>query len=330
MSAPQPADRAVSDAVKAWAWARWAARTYGWHVFPLDPWAKTPLTGPGGHRIAWSKVATNDDAALARARCRGTVTGYGVAAKLSGLVIVDLDTMEPGGTALPPEWRDEPGITSGADVFAALMERAAVRHWPDTFTVRTPSNGLQLYYTALPGRPIGNRPLGPLVDIRGGGTGDGGYAAGPGSWIDERAYLPRKPWKGSLVQGGREYVIDRSIAPVPLPEWIADLLDPPARHQAEAVPPLPAGALRPGYVRAAVESELAAVIGAPDGCGNQALNDAALKLGRFVAAGQLPRSQVEEMLTAAATHGGRRGPAETSATIRSGLEAALAVTRRAV
>ena len=171
MSAPQPGDRAHADAVRAWSWARWAAQTHGWHVFPLDPYAKTPLTGPGGHRIPWSKVATNDAAALARARCRGTVTGYGIAAKLSGLVIIDLDVPEPGVDELPPEWRDEPGITDGADVFAVLMERAGFPEWPDTFTVRTPSGGLQLYYQALPGRPIGNRPLGPLIDVRGGGTG---------------------------------------------------------------------------------------------------------------------------------------------------------------
>lgn len=321
MSAAQPGDRAAGDAVRAWAWARWAARTHGWHVFPLDPYSKTPLAGPGGRRIPWSKVATSDTAVLARARCRGTATGYGVAAKASGLVIIDLDVPEPGAGELPPEWRDEPGITSGADVLAVLMERAGVLHWPDTFTVRTPSGGLQLYYEALPGRAIGNRPLGPLVDVRGGGDRDGGYAAGPGSVIDERAYLPRKPWKASQVSGGKAYVIDRNIPPAPLPAWIADLLDPPARP---APAPKVTARLRPGYVRTAVESELANVIGAPPSRGNETLNNAALKLGRFVAAGQLDRGQLEDMLTAAATHGDRRGAAEAAATIRSGLSAALA------
>ena len=285
-----------ADAVRAWCWARWAAETHRWHVFPLEPYDKTPMTGPGGHRIAWSKAATNDPDVIARARCRGTATGYGIDAKKSGLVILDMDVPEPGEDHLAPEWRNEPGIVDGTDVFAALMERAGEQHWPDTFTVRTPSGGLQLYYEALPDRAIGNRPLGPLVDVRGGGQGNGGYVCGPGSVIDERAYLPRKPWKASLVRGGKAYVIARNIRPVPLPGWIADLLDPPERPEPAGGPPPSAEGLAPGYVRAAVEGELANVIGAPRARGNQVLNDAALKLGRFVAAGQLPRGQVEDML----------------------------------
>ena len=141
--------------------------------------------------------------------------------------------------------------------------------------------------------------------------------------IDERAYLPRKPWKASLVKGGKAYELVRDIPPAPLPGWIADLLDPPARPVPP--PPSPIIALRPGYVRAAVEGELANVISAPPSRGNQALNDAALKLGRFVAGGQLERGQLEDMLAEAAMHGGRRGEAETIATIRSGLDAALRI-----
>jgi hypothetical protein len=294
-------------------------------VFPLDPYSKVPLTGADGHRIPWSKVATSDLAVIARARCRGTATGYGIACKLSGLVVVDLDVPEPGIDQLPPEWRDEAGVKDGADVFAALMERSGERHWPDTFTVKTPSGGLQLYYQALPDRKIGNRPLGPLADIRGGGDRDGGYVAGPGSIIDGRAYLPRKPWKASQVTGGKAYLIVRNIAPVLLPSWIADAVDPPERAApSPGSAPQLASALRPGYLRSAIESELAAVIAAPAGRGNDVLNTASLKLGRFVVAGQLDRRQLEDMLIAAATHGGRRGLAETTATIRSGLEAAVA------
>jgi len=315
-------DGGHADATRAWFWARWAAETHDWHVFPLEPYAKVPMTGPDGHRISWSKVATNDPAAVTRARCRGTATGYGIAAKLSGLVILDLDVPEPGTGELPPEWRDEPGIVTGADVLAALAERAGVREWPDTFTVQTPSGGLQQYYQALPGRAIGNRPLGPMIDVRGGGNGRGGYVCGPGSVIDERAY-EGKPWKASLVRGGKAYEIARNIPPVPLPGWIADLLDPPERPGPPRTPAPAAADLRPGYIRSAVESELANVIAAPPRHGNQALNDAALKLGRFVAAGRLDRAQVEDMLTAAAMHGGRRGHAETLATIRSGLDAAI-------
>ena len=69
-----------------------------------------------------------------------------------------------------PVGRDEAGVNEGADVLSVLAERAGVTMWPLTFTVATPSGGRHLYFTAPAGRPIGNRPLGPLVDVRGGGA----------------------------------------------------------------------------------------------------------------------------------------------------------------
>src|ERR1039458_3552312 len=69
--------------------------------------------------------------------------GYGVAAKPSGLVILDVDIWKPD-YELPPEWRSETGISDGADVLAVLAERAG-QDWPTTFTVRTPSGGQHLY-----------------------------------------------------------------------------------------------------------------------------------------------------------------------------------------
>ncbi len=138
----------------------------GLFVFPTRPDGKEPRCG-----LSWPHAATADLARLALARWRPG-ENYGFAAKLSGLVIVDLDRPKPG-YELSQKWRllgwhDEPGIRDGWDVLAALAERIGAT-WPHTFTVTTPSGGAHLYYVAPAGRSIGNRPLGPMIDIRGGG-----------------------------------------------------------------------------------------------------------------------------------------------------------------
>jgi hypothetical protein len=211
---------------------------------------------------------------------------YGIAAKLSGLVVVDLDTRKPGYEY--PErwrnWRDEPGIVDGRDVLAALAERCSASSWPHTFTVSTPSGGLHLYFTALIGRPIGNRPLGPMIDIRGGGTGNGGYVLGPGSILNGCAYE---------VRDGQE--------PAPLPAWIADLLDPPRREPAASARTVARPADRVG---ARLDALLVAVTGAQPGERNNVLHWAACRAAEMIAAGELAEDQVSDSLAAAAGRAG--------------------------
>ena len=215
---PQPVDcpprDAPTDACVRHAASRAAGR--GWYVFPTRPGGKEPRPG-----LSWPDAATCDLSRLALARWRPG-EGYGVAAKLSGLVILDLDKPKPD-YVLPARWREwaaEPGITDGADVLAALAERHGAAGWPCTFTVTTPSGGMHLYYTAIAGRNIGNRPLGPMIDVRGGGEGNGGYVLGPVN-----------------VLGGRRYEVTDGQDPQPLPGWVADLLDPPALPPARCACP---------------------------------------------------------------------------------------------
>ncbi len=113
-------------------------------------------------------------------------------------------------------------------MLAVLAERAGATTWPLTFTVATPSGGRHLYFTAPAGRAIGNKPLGPLIDVRGGGDGNGGYVLGPGSVLNGRAY---------------EVIDDQE--PEPLPGWIADLLDPPRPEPVTDIRQAAHGAERP-------------------------------------------------------------------------------------
>lgn len=246
----------------------------GFAVFPTEPNGKRPRFG-----LKWSEVATNDPAIIARCAWRDG-EGYGVAAKRSGLVIIDLDQPKPG-YVLPPEWRSEYGIRDGVDVYAVLAERAGRSSWSEmfgTFTVTTPSGGQHLYFTAPSGRPIGNKPLGWLIDVRGGGDGNGGYVLGPGS-----------------ILGGRTYEIFNDTDPQPLPGWVADLLDPPRRE--------PGMSARPddrSHVAPRLDGLIVAVLEAKPGKRNNTLHWAACRAAEMVTAGQLAEDQVHDSLGQAA------------------------------
>ena len=138
----------------------------------------------------------------------------GLACGPSRLVVVDLDTHSP----LPDDWR-LPGVRDGRDVLALLAEWAG-QPWPVTYTVRTPTGGLHLYYTAPDGPEIRNSAgkIGPLVDVR----GSGGYVLAAGSVLDERAYPGNQECR-ELVTGGRAYELADDNGPEPLPAWLAAL-----------------------------------------------------------------------------------------------------------
>lgn len=248
----------------------------GWYVFPTRPGGKEPRPG-----TSWPKVATNDPGLIERCRWRPG-ENYGIAAKPSRLVIVDLDRPKPG-YEFPEAWAGETGVSDGGDVLAVLADQAGAA-WPFTFTVNTPSGGHHLYYLAPAGRPIGNRPLGPLIDIRGGGDGNGGYVLGPGSVLGDRTY---------------EVADDRD--PERLPEWVADLLDPP-RPGPAAVPDY--GARRGELVATRLDGLIATVLNAKPGQRNNVLHWAACRAAEMTTAGQLSEGQVFDSLGQAAACAG--------------------------
>jgi hypothetical protein len=161
----------------------------GWAVFPCRPGDKRPAVAD------WERRACSDPDRVGR-YWPSDHHNVGIACGPSRLVVIDLDTHSP----LPEDWR-LPGVRDGRDVLALLAEWAG-QLWPVTYTVKTPTGGMHLYYTAPDGPGIRNSAgkIGPLVDVRGGG----GYVVAAGSVLDERAY-PGNPECRELVAGSRAY-----------------------------------------------------------------------------------------------------------------------------
>jgi hypothetical protein len=284
-------------------WAATALAERGWHVFPCAPGGKRPAL-----REDWEHRATTDTARIARCWATGAFN-IGIACGPSRLVVIDLDRPKPGQQP-PPDWADEPGITDGADVLATLCERHR-QPWPaDTFTVRTASGGIHLYFTAPDGAHLRNTAgrLGWLIDTR----ATGGYVIAPGSSID-----------------GRPYTILNPEPPAPLPAWLAALLtDPdPLPPDVAALPGDLDGEHAAGYAMSALRGEVQRVLDAKEGMRNDTLNAAAFALGQLTAAGILPATLAwRALMTAARTAG--LPDREAARTIGSGLASGSRKPRR--
>lgn len=228
----------------------------------------------------------------------------GIACKPSGLVVVDLDQHHPEA--------------DGIEAFGRICEERNF-DWPNTLTVRTGSGGLHLYFRCPVGRLLGNTSgrMAPGIDSRGPGSGNhGGYVIAPGSIVGDAAYT-----------------VTRAGDVLTLPDWIADLLDPPRPVQTAR----PDAFLRGGrdlpkaggpYAAAALRKAIERLLATPPGNGrsgegrNHALNATAYSLGRLVGAGVLDATTVTTALQRAADAIGltdEDGPRQTEATIRSGL-----------
>lgn len=174
-----------------------SATDRGWAVFPCWPAAKIPWCRNG------ASEATVDTEGVAAHWEAFPTHNVGLATGPSDLVVIDADTPKPE-ESLPGRWQAEPGIVNGADVFAALCERAQV-DFPITRTVRTPNGGWHWYFATPPGVAIRNsaKKLAPMLDVR----GVGGYVLAAGSVVDGRLY---------------QLVID--VDPLPLPYWLTAAL----------------------------------------------------------------------------------------------------------
>jgi hypothetical protein len=207
-------------------------------VFPCDA-RKRPLTPHG------FKDATADPAAIRRMFANPAVVMIGMpTGEVTGLVVVDVDVKggRPGQA-----WLD------------ANRDRL-----PATWTVRTASGGLHLYF-CWPGETIRNSAskIAPGIDVR----GDGGYVI-----------LPPSPG----------YVVVDDAPSAELPEWLLDVLRPAPALPPSAVPQqrrLQDGGTAIGT--AALDDRCAEIRNAPEGGKHHAVNEAAFAIGGMVSAGHL-------------------------------------------
>lgn len=271
--------------------ARVIAGAYGWHVFPLRPGDKRPaVTG-------WENRATRDLARIDRCWSAGD-WNVGIATGPSNLVVVDLDQPKPG----KGELFVAAGTPTGVDNFTALCAEHGQPVPKGTYTVRTPSGGLHLYFRHPETGPQLRNTAGKLaglVDTR----AHGGYVVAAGSTV-----------------GGEMYTVARDTAVAELPGWLAELLWPaPLPPQQPVEVALPDNR-RGAYLNAAITREARKVAAAPEGERNKALYTAAIALGQLVAGGELTESDVKVVLAQAAAEAGL-WLGEAARTIASGLRA---------
>lgn len=211
----------------------------------------------------------------------------------TGVFVLDLDR--------------KPGIGDGHDwLYDMEAEHGAL---PDTARATTMNGGTHIYFTYVDG--IRNRGgLGVSVDVR----GEGGYVVAPGSVAaDGRAY---------------QWVDESAVADAP--QWLLDILLPPARQHAPSDYTYTAGRNEP-YVERALDSELTLLATCPPGGRGYQLNSSAYSLGQLVAAGAISRDYAEQELFRAAQACGvaqADGERETWAKIRRGLEAGMRTPRQ--
>lgn len=172
---------------------------------------------------------------------------------------------------------------------------------PTTAAVIT-ARGRHLHLAADRRIPNSSGKIGPKLDVR----GDGGYVVAPPSvHVTGHVYQ----WEG-----------DAELAP--MPEWLAAPPTKPIPASPRSASPRSASPAISAdrYTRAAVKRVLGELSQATEGTRNDALNRAAFRLGQFVGAGALARTEAEQAL---GEHGRSLGlgERETSATVASGLDA---------
>lgn len=302
-----------------------AATNQGWHVFPLRAGSKHPaLHGAdrcpragdcrdGHHTPEQRAVATLSERDRNAWRAKGW--NVAIATGPSGLLVVDLDVPKADDKPRPEAW-NLPGINEGLDVFVAVCEQAGQPVPWDTYTVRTPSGGIHLYFVA---------PLGVQLRNTGGDRG-----RGLGWKVDTRAWGGHVVAPGSVVDG-HVYTVENDRDPQPLPEWLCARLTPPPLPKVPTKPVTRLQGRRTAFLDAAVSGEVQRVTSAQSNR-NDALYQAATALGQLVAGGALSEQDVRAELVAAAAGHLAAWPEYTErqvhATITSGLRAGAKRPRR--
>src|SRR5689334_16520882 len=303
----------------------------GWHILPLSAASKRPLgncpacRGQHGTPVhlahdcpclaagSWChgvRAATTDPARIATWWQREPAAVPGVAAGLSGLVLVDIDAHH---AQLPPrlatgllpgidlaaepipadQWDDPARFRDGRDALTLLARlRSGRRPWPpgpehQPVTVGTPSGGAHLWYQAPADRlrqslsdPRGRYGLAWQVDIKAGWS----YGVAPGAITATGAYQVRA---GDPAKPGR------------MPAWLAhEVTRATTAHQRQPVHPLRSGPVGPGPAAylATVISRGAAQLAAMSDGRKRALSALAYHVGGLLAWSGQDREHIASQL----------------------------------
>jgi hypothetical protein len=250
---------------------------------------------PGKHpRTRYGVMsASNDEDTVTQWWRRWPDANIGLPAGDNGLAVIDVDPRHGGDLSL-----------------SKLATWCLDRHNIDlmaTRVIRTGSGGLHLYFRQPPGgiKTGAKSFAAPGLDTR----GRGGYVIAP----------------PSVHASGQHYETIDDRPPARWPMILTDLMNPrrPAQQTAQAAARGTQGA-RTRWAQAALTAECDALRALPAAEGNgknQALNVAAYKLGRRIAAGYLDDDTVTDALLDVARGWPGHGERELVATIRSGIDA---------
>lgn len=286
------ADLPFADQLAVAAWG-YAAR--GWRVLPVHwvvedsngrrcscretPWMPScPNTGKHPVGDNWNGLATNDRNRIGALWCAEHVgANIGIATgQASGIWVLDVDEgVRKDGT-----------LKEGRAALARLQARYEAL--PETFTVRTGGGGDQRYFLLPPGLEIKSvaGKFGeefPDIDVR----GEGGQVVAPPSVSGKGAYVVADP--RPLVYAP-DWLI-RFLEEKGLAKWKTNGHD-TATHQVPSaiepagtqIPAMPT----PSWVAGSITAKIHAVRTAPDGQGNDTINDMAFQIGQYI-----PRGWVE-------------------------------------
>ncbi len=278
-----------SDKKKA---ALWYA-SFNWHIFPVAPNSKTPLTKNG------YKDASADPEQVEAWWSEWPDANIGLACAMSGVVAIDGDPSHYG---------------EGSEDFMASL-----RQDHRTACQSTPTKGVHLVYMLPADQAITNSPgqLPPGIDVR----ANGYILLAPSSVTYRGDDARAKGVEDGYTSYYRWLDWPHDLPPQPLPDMLLERLKKP---QPRPSTPPPAQTYTNGnghngnYGKAALDKELDALARAAVGGRNEQLNRSAFSLGQLVGGGVLDESEVRSHLETVALSIGLE-ERETVRTIESGL-----------
>lgn len=199
----------------------------GFHIFPVEPGEKTPhrIRPDAPYTIRWSEVATNDMGRVVEWWQYSPEANIGIAAKPSGLLVVDCDIAKQEYILRDTPWgylHDRFGpLVDGDDVLREMCGRFGDEYGrlSRTYRVCTASMGLHLYFRWPEGLQASQAsPVPGVLDIRCNGGQRGGYVLGA----------------GSLTAKG-PYVAENDLPIADCPDWLVEL----CREKPKPVKPKP-------------------------------------------------------------------------------------------